>query len=68
MLTLWDYMRTLWRLEEIRAAMSVCSLPPCGGGVGRGVVVITPGVSVNIDANHVSGRRVFGGDTLSQGD
>src|SRR5258706_6267036 len=25
-------------LESARAANSVCSLPPCGGGLGRGVV------------------------------
>src|SRR5213593_4140771 len=25
-------------MESVRAAISVCSLPPCGGGLGRGVV------------------------------
>src|SRR6516165_2062686 len=32
-----------------RAANSVCSLPPCGGGVGRGVVVVPRGASSNTD-------------------
>src|SRR6185312_4964507 len=32
-----------------RAANSVCSLPPWGGGVGRGVVVVAGGVSSNTD-------------------
>src|SRR5262249_18563119 len=32
-----------------RAAGSVCSLPPCRGGVGRGVVVTARGASANSD-------------------
>ena len=27
-------------MESARAATAVCSLPPCGGGLGRGVVVM----------------------------
>src|SRR6187200_1786043 len=35
------------RLAHIGAAISVCSLPPCGGGLGRGVVVVSRAVSAN---------------------
>src|SRR5215471_10475609 len=31
------------------ATHSVCSLPPCGGGVGRGVVVVARDASTNVD-------------------
>src|SRR5947209_7752045 len=27
-------------MKLVRAAISVCSLPPCGGGLGRGVVLL----------------------------
>jgi hypothetical protein len=43
-----------WASDDIRrrsrfalAAVSVCSLPPCGGGLGRGVVVVARDVSAN---------------------
>jgi hypothetical protein len=34
-------------MESAGAANSVCSLPPCGGGLGRGVVVVARDVSAN---------------------
>src|SRR5262249_14734011 len=33
-----EHFQSCWTHD--RAANSVCSLPPCGGGVGRGVVVV----------------------------
>src|SRR5437870_12655473 len=36
-------------MESVRAAISVCSLPPCGGGLGRGVVVVGRAASTNPD-------------------
>src|SRR5947209_8620491 len=34
-------------MESAQAANSACSLPPCGGGLGRGVVVVAPDVSTH---------------------
>jgi hypothetical protein len=43
-------------VESARAANSVCSLPPCGGGVGRGVVVVARSVSTDSDPQPVQFR------------
>jgi cytochrome c55X len=32
-------------METVRANNSICSLPPCGGGLGRGVVVVAHDIS-----------------------
>ena len=41
--------RALLESDTESATDSVGSLPPCGGGVGRGVVVVARGVSANTD-------------------
>src|SRR6476620_1005902 len=35
------------RVGAAQAAMAVCSLPPCGGGLGRGVAVVSRDTSAN---------------------
>src|SRR6185503_4570870 len=39
--------RTRREIGFSRATSSVCSLPPCGGGLGRGGVAVARGVSAN---------------------
>src|SRR5437016_3498677 len=43
-------------MEYTGAADSGCSLPPCGGGVGRGVVVVARDNSIRTDPHPQPGR------------